>query len=75
MTKGESLRLRSAVAGSQAPPAHAGVDPAAACRDAKAEAAGKQAGDMLKALAKDAKKPDSVKLIQSVSNESMGDWQ
>jgi hypothetical protein len=79
VTKGEiPLRRRYAVglgavfcaalmAASQAPLAHAGVDAASACREAKAKAAGKQAGDMLKALAKDAKSPDPVKLQQSVS--------
>ncbi len=55
------------VAGSQAPPAHAGVDAAAGCKDAKAKAAGKQAGDMLKALGKNVKDPDPVKLAQSLS--------
>jgi hypothetical protein len=47
--------------------AHAGVDAAVACASAKGAAAGKQAGDMLKALAKDAKSPDVVRLQQSVS--------
>jgi hypothetical protein len=52
---------------SQAPSAHAGVDAAAGCKDAKAKAAGKQAGDMLKALGKNVKQPDPVKLGQSLS--------
>ncbi len=53
--------------GSQAPPVYAGVDAAASCKDAKAKAAGKQAGDMLKALGKNVKDPDPVKLAQSLS--------
>jgi hypothetical protein len=47
--------------------AHAGVDPAASCQDAKAKAAGKQAADLLKAVGKNAKSPDPVKLAQSIS--------
>jgi pimeloyl-ACP methyl ester carboxylesterase len=47
--------------------AHAGTDPADACRDTKAKAAGKKAGALLKAYGKDAKKEDPVKLAASIS--------
>jgi hypothetical protein len=50
-----------------APEAYAGTDPAAACTDAKAKAAGKKASDLLKAFGKNLKKPDPAKLSSAIS--------
>jgi len=47
--------------------ADAGASEPAKCTDAKAKAAGKKALDLLKALGKSAKKPNSVKLASDVS--------
>jgi pimeloyl-ACP methyl ester carboxylesterase len=49
------------------PLARAGTDPADACKNAKAKAAGKKAADLLKAYGKDAKKEDAAKLASSIS--------
>ncbi len=46
---------------------HAGGDPAAACKSAKAKAAGKKAGSLLKAAGKNIKKPNPLKLGADVS--------
>lgn len=50
-----------------AAPVHAATDPADACKDAKAKAAGKKASDVLKALGKNLKKADTLKLSASIS--------
>jgi hypothetical protein len=47
--------------------AFAGSDPAAACKSAKAKAAGKKAGSLLKAAGKNIKKPNPLKLGADVS--------
>ncbi len=48
-------------------PAYAGTDPGASCKDAKAKAAGKKAGALLKAIGKNEKKQGLAKLAQAVS--------
>jgi hypothetical protein len=50
-----------------APAVHAATDPASACTDAKAKAAGKKAGALLKAYGKNIKKSNPAKLAQDVS--------
>jgi hypothetical protein len=47
--------------------AHAGTDPADACKDSKAKATGKKAFNLLKAYGKNHKKPNPVKLGSDVS--------
>ena len=47
--------------------AHAGSDPGASCKDAKAKASGKKAAALLKAHGKNQKKPNAVKLGSDVS--------
>jgi hypothetical protein len=47
--------------------AHAGVNPAAACKEKKAKATGKKAFDHFKAYGKDAKKPNGEKLAADIS--------
>jgi hypothetical protein len=47
--------------------AHAGVDPAAACKQKKANATGKKAADLLKAFGRNEKKPNAAKLSADVS--------
>jgi hypothetical protein len=47
--------------------AHAATDPADACKDTKAKAAGKKASDVLKAVGKNIKKSDPIKLSASIS--------
>jgi hypothetical protein len=47
--------------------AHAGADPAAVCKNAKAKAAGKEASDVLKAHGKNKKKRSDAKLAASIS--------
>ena len=46
---------------------HAGVDPAALCKEKKAKATGKKAADHLKAYGKNVKKPDAGKLVANLS--------
>jgi endonuclease/exonuclease/phosphatase family metal-dependent hydrolase len=48
-------------------PARAAVAADAACKDAKAKAAGKKAESLLQALGKNGRMPDPIKLAQSVS--------
>jgi hypothetical protein len=48
-------------------PAHAGVAPAALCKDKKAKATGKKTNDLLKAFGKNAKTPDVVRLGSDIS--------
>jgi hypothetical protein len=47
--------------------ASAATDPADACKDTKLKTTGKKAADLLKALGKNYKKPDTVKLGGSIS--------
>ena len=48
-------------------PAHAGGDPAAACKATKAKGTGKKASALLKAFGKNLKKTDDPKLAQAIS--------
>lgn len=47
--------------------AHAGTDPGASCKDAKAKASGKKASALLKAYGKNVKKADGTRLAASIS--------
>ncbi len=50
-----------------ASPVHAAGDPAAACTEAKAKAAGRKAAALMKAYGKNIKKPEPAKLAASIS--------
>lgn len=67
MTANIPLSLVLGAAFLLAGPVHAGTDPADACKNAKAKATGKKASDLLKAIGKNVKKADPVKLAASIS--------